>query len=164
MDYLFTPWRYAYVSSSRAEDGCVFCHIGRADPEHDARSHVVHRGSRCFVVLNIYPYNTGHLMVVPHVHASRIAALDRPTRNELFELAVAAERVIEEVYRPDGINLGMNLGVCAGAGIADHLHLHVVPRWSADTNFMTVAGETRVLPEDLDRTWERLRGRFGDPA
>lgn len=161
MDYLFTPWRYAYVSAGRRADGCVFCRIAAEDPARDASFHVVHRGRFCFVVLNIFPYNTGHLMVVPRAHAARLGALDDASRLELFDLAVRAERVLEEEYRPDGINLGMNLGSSAGAGIADHLHLHVVPRWAADTNFMTVAGETRILPEDLARTWERLQGRFG---
>ena len=161
MDYLFTPWRYAYVSAARSGDGCVFCRIVTDVPARDEQSRVVHRGTLCFVVLNIYPYNSGHLMVVPNVHVPRIAALPTDARRELFDLAARAEAVLEEVYRPDGINLGMNLGSCAGAGIADHLHLHVVPRWSADTNFMTISGETRVLPEDLATTWQRLRGRFG---
>jgi ATP adenylyltransferase len=164
MDYLFTPWRYAYVSSTRSSDGCVFCRILADAPGRDEESRVLHRGGLCFVVLNIYPYNSGHLMVVPNVHASRVAALPLETRRELFDLAARAEAVIEEVYRPDGINIGMNLGACAGAGIADHLHLHVVPRWSADTNFMTISGETRVLPEDLSTSWRRLHGRFGSGA
>ncbi len=160
MDHIFSPWRYAYVTSHKTEDGCALCRIGAADPGCDESAFVVARARNHFVVLNIYPYNTGHLMIVPYRHVPRLADLDEPVLAEMAVIAARAESVLSEEYRPEGINLGMNLGQCAGAGIADHLHLHVVPRWSADTSFITVAGETRVLPEDLHRTWQRLHGRI----
>jgi ATP adenylyltransferase len=160
MDHIFSPWRYEYVTREKKEGGCALCRLGAADPTGDEAVFVVTRTRHLFVVLNIYPYNSGHLMVVPYRHAGRLAELDDEVLSELARTAARAEAVLEEVYRPDGINLGMNLGESAGAGIADHLHLHVVPRWASDTNFMTVAGETRVLPEDLGATWRRLRGRF----
>ncbi len=118
------------------------------------------RGRHHFVVLNIYPYNSGHLMVVPFLHAARLEDLSSEALAELALLAARTERVLRDAYRPDGMNLGMNLGAAAGAGIDGHLHLHVVPRWTGDTNFMTVAGESRVLPESVEDTWRRLDGRF----
>ncbi len=160
MDHLFTPWRYAYVSTPRPTEGCVLCHLASQEPAEDEESFILQRTPHHFLVLNIYPYNTGHLMIVPYLHVARLSALPAESLKEMFDLAARAEKVLADVYRPEGINLGMNLGKCAGAGIADHLHLHVVPRWSADTNFMTVAGETRVLPEELSETWRRLEGRF----
>jgi len=160
MDHLFSPWRYEYVTSKKGDGGCVLCRLGAAGPSEDEVGFVVARERHVFVVLNIYPYNSGHLMVVPYVHAARMAALEGDVLSELVRVAARAEAALEEAYRPDGINLGMNLGQCAGAGIADHLHLHLVPRWAADTNFITVAGETRVLPENLRSTWRRLRGRI----
>ncbi len=160
MDFLFTPWRYAYVSSSPAKAECVLCRLGACDPDRDADAFVVARADHNYLVLNLYPYNTAHLMVVPYRHAARLSALEQVSRREMFDLATRAEEVLEEVYRPHGINIGMNLGACAGAGIADHLHVHVVPRWSGDTSFMTVLGETRVLPENLAESWRKLRERF----
>lgn len=160
MDHIFSPWRYQYVTRKKQEGGCTLCRLGAAAPSEDEAGFVVARARHLFVVLNIYPYNSGHLMVVPYRHAGRLAELDEEALSELARTAARAEAVLQEVYRPDGINLGMNLGQSAGAGIADHIHLHVVPRWAADTNFITVAGETRVLPEDLRATWRRLRGRI----
>ena len=160
MDHLFTPWRHAYVSNPRPEEGCPLCGLASAEPSRDAASFVLQRARHHFLVLNIYPYNTGHLMIVPYLHVARLSALPTDSLQEMVDLAARAEKVLEDVYRPEGINLGMNLGRCAGAGIANHLHLHLVPRWSADTNFMTVSGATRVLPEDLGETWRRLQGRF----
>lgn len=160
MDHIFSPWRYAYVTSRKGDDGCVLCGIGADAPSSDEERLVVARGDHAFVVLNLYPYNSGHLMVVPYRHASHLGDLDAAVLAGMGRLAARAEAVLVEVYRPDGVNLGMNLGKAAGAGIEDHLHLHVVPRWIADTNFMTVAGETRVLPEGLRETWRKLRGRF----
>ena len=164
MDHLFTPWRYTYVSSDRPASGCVFCRLATQAAAEDEAGFVVHRAAECFVVLNIYPYNTGHVMVVPYLHSARLSELPARSRDELFELAARTERILYAEYHPDGMNLGMNLGRSAGAGIADHLHLHVVPRWAADTNFMTVSGDTRVLPEDLPRTWRRLQLAFKGPA
>jgi ATP adenylyltransferase len=160
VDHLFSPWRYAYVTSPKTDDVCALCRIGSADPTSDESAFVIARGRHHFVVLNIYPYNTGHLMIVPYRHVPRLADLGDEILSEMALTAARAEAALSEVYRPEGINIGMNLGKCAGAGIADHLHLHVVPRWAADTNFITVAGETRVLPEDLLETWRRLRGRI----
>lgn len=164
MDHLFTPWRMAYVagagSGAGGADSCVLCTLRDADPADDETSFVVHRAPAHYVVLNIYPYTSGHIMIVPHDHASRLAELSEASLSGLVWLAARAEAVLEEVYRPEGINLGMNLGRCAGAGMPDHLHLHVVPRWTGDTAFMTVTGATRVLPEDLRETWRKLRGRF----
>lgn len=160
MDRLFSPWRYSYVSAAPQDGECVLCSIGGADPVEDPRHFVVSRHSGHFVVLNIYPYNSGHLMIVPYAHAARLTELDAAARAEMFEIASRAERLLFDVYRAEGVNLGMNLGRCAGAGIAAHLHLHAVPRWGGDTSFMTVTGETRVLPEDLHDTWRKLRGRL----
>lgn len=147
--------------------GCVFCNLiaaadyavthGTARDEADRAVLILERGATCFLVLNTFPYNSGHLMVVPYEHAASLAGLPAATAAELMHLARRAERVLRAVYRPDGLNLGLNLGQSAGAGVAHHLHLHAVPRWSGDTNFMTVVGETRVLPEMLDDAWRRLR-------
>jgi len=163
MDHLFTPWRMPYVSRAgreAADDGCILCALRDQDPSNDEASYVVFRGTHHYVVLNIYPYTSGHLMIVPNAHAARLADLPEECLEDLGRLAARAEAVLEEVYHPEGINLGMNLGRSAGAGLPDHLHLHVVPRWSGDTNFMTVTGGTRILPEELWETWRKLRGRF----
>jgi ATP adenylyltransferase len=123
-------------------------------------AHIVYRGRNCFVCLNAYPYSTGHVMIVPYEHLDSLAALPSATAQELIELAQRVERTLRDIYRPGGINMGLNLGQAAGAGIADHMHLHVLPRWIGDTNFMTVTAETRVLPEPLDVTWSKLRANF----
>lgn len=137
---------------------CVFCDaIGAAGGE---ASLLVHRGTACFVILNLFPYNNGHLMVVPNRHVASLAAATPDELTELMRLTQLAERALTEAYAPQGLNVGLNLGRAAGAGIVDHLHVHVVPRWSGDTNFMTVAGETRVLPEAIEETAERLRPVF----
>ena len=155
MDYLWTPWRYQYITASGNAPECVFCLAGRSS---DDRAHlVVHRGADNFVILNRFPYTSGHVMVVPYAHAATMDELPEEGLTELMMLSREAARRLGEVYRPEGLNLGMNLGKCAGAGIAGHLHMHVLPRWTGDTNFMTVAAETRVLPEALETTWERLR-------
>jgi ATP adenylyltransferase len=135
--------------------GCIFCDaLERDEPL------IVHRTARSFVILNKYPYNNGHLMVVPNRHVGRLGDLDDAELMEMGRLAQSAERVLTEVYQPHGFNMGVNLGRPAGAGVLDHLHLHVVPRWNGDTNFMAVVGETRVLPEELPATAERLRDAF----
>ena len=155
MDYLWTPWRYQYIAGQGKPDRCIFC---VAAESADDRAHlVVHRGTHAYVILNRFPYTSGHLMIVPHAHVATMADLRDESLVELIRLARDAERHLRAVYRPEGLNLGMNLGESAGAGIAGHLHLHALPRWTGDTNFMTVVGETRVLPEDLDVTWRRLR-------
>jgi ATP adenylyltransferase len=159
---LWTPWRLAYVTeASQSAPGCIFC---AALAGLDADPLVVHRGASAYVILNKFPYNNGHLMIVPHRHAGRLADLESPEVTELMSLTQRAERVLASVYAPHGFNMGLNLGTPAGAGIADHLHMHVVPRWNGDTNFMSVVGETRVLPEELPATAERLRAAFAASA
>jgi len=161
MDHLFTPWRFDYVTRKDEGGDCILCRVAREDPSRDESVFVLHRAVHNFLVLNIYPYTSGHLMVVPYEHRSRLAQLAAEARDEMLTLAAQAEKVLTEVYRAEGINMGLNLGRCAGAGIVEHLHLHVVPRWYGDTSFMTVTGGARVMPEDLNETWRRLRGRFG---
>jgi len=159
MDRLWTPWRLAYVTrvGGGAEPSCIFCDaLARIDTE----SFVLFRGRLAFVILNTFPYNNGHLMVVPNRHAARLADLGADELVEFIRLTQAAERVLTEAYQPHGLNMGLNLGKSAGAGVLDHLHMHVVPRWNGDTNFMSVVGETRVLPEELPVTARRLREKF----
>ena len=168
MDYLWTPWRYAYVKSVDSTPGCVFCGILQESTSADAamqaaadrRHFIVHRGRECFVILNSFPYNAGHVMVIPYVHLDELQKLPASAAHEMMDLAQRVETVLRELYRPDGVNVGMNIGKAAGAGVAGHIHLHVLPRWTGDTNFMTVVSETRVLPETLDTTWERMNTAF----
>lgn len=182
MDQLWTPWRYAYVSGKSEEarrgvpgalagwpgDGdCIFCNLlaatdyaveqGMPREEAERAGGILERGRLTFTMLNAFPYNNGHLMVVPYRHEASLAALPEDAALEMMLTARRAERALNAVYRPQGMNLGLNLGASAGAGIAAHLHLHAVPRWSGDTNFMTVIGETRILPEMLAESWARLR-------
>jgi ATP adenylyltransferase len=158
MDYLWTPWRYQYVTQTGNPTGCVFC--AAAQSRDDAQTLVVHRGAYNLVILNRYPYTSGHVMVVPYQHVATLEEVADEALVELIHLARRCEKHLRAVYRPDGLNLGINVGKSAGAGIADHLHLHALPRWTGDTNFMTVVGETRVMPEALEVTWERLRAAF----
>lgn len=157
MDRLFSPWRMTYITSTGEPRACVFCEARDASgPE----SLLLYRGRDCFVVLNLYPYNNGHLMVVPNRHIAALSDASAEERCELMELTRVAEQALAELYRPQGLNVGMNLGRAAGAGVVDHLHVHVVPRWLGDANFMSVVGDTRVLPEDLATTVARLRPVF----
>jgi ATP adenylyltransferase len=156
MDYLWTPWRYAYVTTAEKVSGCIFCDLPKEGD--DAKVHIVFRARHCFIVLNTYPYTSGHLMIVPFVHLDSLAKLPPEVAQEMMELAQRLEGVLRQLYSPDGINLGMNIGRAAGAGVADHVHLHVLPRWVADANFVSVIGETRILPETLDTTYERFKG------
>jgi ATP adenylyltransferase len=162
VDYLWTPWRYHYITAPEAPEGCVFCTA--ASSSDDRASFIVYRAKRNFIILNRYPYTNGHVMIVPYDHAASLESLDDETLMEMTRLARETEGHLRAIYNPDGLNIGMNLGKAAGAGIAGHLHLHMLPRWTGDTNFMTVTGETRVLPEDLPMTWERLRAAFSDTA
>jgi len=159
MDYLWTPWRYQYITATDQPCECVFCAAAQASDDH--AHFVVCRGAHNFVILNRFPYTSGHVMVVPYAHISNLEELPDETLTEMIRLSRDAARHLRAVYRSEGLNLGMNLGKSAGAGIAGHLHMHILPRWTGDSNFMTVVGETRVLPEDLERTWERLRAAFG---
>ncbi|MHB8734951.1 MAG: HIT family protein [Terriglobales bacterium] len=162
MDYLFSPWRYRYISGQHAATkepgGCVLC--AKLVEHDDVNNLILFRGQENAVILNLFPYTSGHLMILPLAHVARLAECSMAARTEMMELATRAEDALQQEYRPDGINLGMNLGSAAGAGIAGHLHLHVLPRWIADANFMTVIGETRVLPEVLSRSYERLQPYF----
>ncbi len=159
MDYLWSPWRYRYLTEVPKSDGCIFCEMAADD--RDEEWLIVFRGKHNFAVLNRFPYTSGHLMVVPYRHVPDLAGLDEPEASELMALTRASERHVRATYRPDGLNLGMNIGESAGAGIAGHIHMHVLPRWAGDANFMTTVGQTRVLPEDLTDTWRRLRAAFG---
>jgi len=137
----------------------VFCGIAN-DPERDETNFVLHRAEHAFIVLNLYPYITGHLMVVPYLHTGEFDSLPKEISDELMDLAKRSQTALREVYSPAGFNLGMNLGAAAGAGITDHLHIHLLPRWSGDTNFMTTVGEARVLPENLEATYAKLHPKF----
>jgi ATP adenylyltransferase len=159
MDYLWTPWRYQYVTKAAGKTSeCVFCAARTAD---DKEALIVYRGQHTFIILNRFPYTSGHIMVVPYEHVGTLEDVADDALTEMIRLAQTAEKHLRAIYHPDGLNLGMNIGHSAGAGIASHVHLHVLPRWIGDTNFTTVIGETRVLPEALEATWEKLRGAFG---
>ena len=183
MNRLWTPWRYDYITGNKkkgtrhgvpealaawpGDHGCVFCNMiaaadwaldhGMALEEAERAIHLIERGPTCFIVLNSFPYNNGHLMVVPYQHEASLAAVPAATAAEMMKLARRAEVALRSVYQPHGLNMGLNLGESAGAGVAEHLHLHALPRWNGDTNFMTVVAETRILPEMLDASWARLR-------
>ena len=161
MERLWSPWRARYIASGvdAQSDECVFCLLA-AHPEDDEKNFVLHRGEHAFVVLNLYPYISGHLMVVPYLHTSEFDSTPKEITDELMDLTKRSQTALREVYAPAGFNMGMNLGHAAGAGIVDHLHLHLLPRWSGDTNFMTTVGESRVLPEDLPTTYSKLRPKF----
>lgn len=162
MDILWSPWRYRYVTKASPSDACLFCVKQSGD---DAANFVVYRGERNFVLLNLFPYTNGHLMVAPYQHVPTLDEAPEETVEEMMRLARRATGYLREIYRCPGLNLGMNIGESAGAGVAGHIHLHVLPRWPGDTNFMTTTGETRVLPEDLSATWERLTRAFAaDPS
>lgn len=160
MDYLWTPWRYQYVTNLGRPAECIFCAVA-VDSSQDRTHLVVSRGARNLIMLNRYPYTSGHLLVVPYEHVATLEDLPDETLVELIRLARLAEKHLRALYRPEGLNLGFNIGRSAGAGVAGHIHLHALPRWTGDTNFMTSLGETRVLPEALETTWERLHAAFG---
>jgi ATP adenylyltransferase len=161
MDHLWSPWRLEYVVGAKPKTGCVFCTAARPLAEsHEPDPLVLHQGRHAYVVLNLYPYNNGHLMVVPYKHTDTLTGLNADELHELAELTQLSEAALREGYRLEGINMGVNLGKVAGAGIVEHIHVHLVPRWLGDTNFMPVIGQTRVLPEELGATAARLRPIF----
>jgi ATP adenylyltransferase len=154
MDYLWTPWRYRYIADASKDEGCIFC--AAVAMKNDATALIVLRGQKNFVILNRFPYTTGHVMIVPYAHSADLPATGVDTLSEMMTLTQRVQIALEKTYHPQGYNLGMNLGRAAGAGVTGHLHLHVLPRWSGDSNFMTVVAETRVEPEDLAITYEKL--------
>ena len=154
---MWAPWRLDYIKGPKPDE-CVFCAKPREDD--DEASYVLHRGEACFVILNAYPYNNGHAMVAPYEHVGSLEDLDEPALLELMTLTQRLLGALREVYAPEGFNVGVNLGEAAGAGVKDHVHLHVVPRWAGDTNFMPVIGDTRVLPQSLDDSFRALRTAF----
>jgi ATP adenylyltransferase len=162
MDHLWSPWRLAYVTGAAgdAPSTCIFCDAAGTAPEPARTELVLARGRLAFAILNLYPYNNGHLMIAPNRHVASLAGATPDELAELMELTRDAELALTEAYRPQGINVGINLGRPAGAGIVDHLHIHLVPRWTGDTSFISVVGETRVLPESLGETARRLRPLF----
>jgi ATP adenylyltransferase len=164
MDILWSPWRYDYIRSNEENKGtpeaeCVFCGV-LENPAGDDEKFIVHRAGFNFVILNIFPYITGHLLVVPYSHLANLAEAPKEVTDELMDLTKKCQELLGEVYRPDGFNLGMNIGKAAGAGVAAHFHMHVMPRWAGDANFMTAIGETRTIPEMLTTTYEKLKGKF----
>ena len=167
MDRLYAPWRMAYIEQPRKDGSlalpqsrsrCVFCDAATASDDVD--NLIVHRGKAAFVLLNLFPYNTGHLLVLPYLHTAKLTDLDDDASLELWTLAKGAQAALESVMHPEGYNLGMNLGKVSGAGIADHLHLHIVPRWNGDTNFMPVLADIKVLPDALENTCRKLRAAW----
>jgi ATP adenylyltransferase len=154
---LWAPWRLEYIRGPKAEE-CIFCRAVESDD--DESNFVVHRGELAFVMLNAYPYNNGHVMVAPYAHEPAIDALDDATTLEMMQLVKRSMAALREVYRPEGFNIGINQGAAAGAGIEEHVHQHVVPRWGGDTNFMPVIGDVRVLPQSLSDSWKELRSVF----
>ncbi len=154
MDRLWTPWRYRYISRADSAGGCIFCI--KAAENKDAENYILYRGKLNFVLLNLFPYTNGHLMIAPYRHVAMLAETPEDVLAEMARLTKRAEVNLRSAYQPDGFNLGMNVGKSAGAGVAGHIHMHVLPRWTGDANFMSTIGETRVLPEELPVTYEKL--------
>lgn len=162
MDRLWSPWRYRYVTAASPADGCLFCGKAAAPASRDEAELILLRGERNLVLLNLYPYTSGHVMIAPYEHVATLAEARPETLAEMMTLAQRVEGVLRSVYQAHGLNLGMNLGQAAGAGVAGHIHLHLLPRWFGDVNFMTTVGETRVLPEDLGETYRKLQAALGE--
>lgn len=161
MERLWAAWRLNYVTDEKpASDDCPFCGLEEPDPVTDRTRHVLYRGTHSVALLNRFPYTNGHVLVLPFVHCEALDDLTDEVAHDLHETLMRTVKVLRVSYQPDGLNLGMNMGSAAGAGIAAHLHYHALPRWSGDTNFMPVIGDTKVLPETLDMTWEKLRTSF----
>jgi len=164
MDFLWTPWRYQYVAEAKAgkQPECIFCDaLARTD---DDVTLIVHRGASCFVILNLYPYTSGHVMIVPNAHVAKLSLCDAATLGEMMQLAQKIESILQILYKPDGMNYGINLGRAAGAGVTGHLHMHALPRWIGDANFMTVTAETRLHAETIPTTYKRFREAFASRA
>lgn len=155
-----TPWRKNYIEGHVKEDGCVFCNA-LAKKEDNAKNLIIHRGKRAFVIVNLFPYTNGHLMVAPMDHHASLEALNPETRAEMMELVSQTITLLKKIYNPHAFNIGANIGKAAGAGVPDHVHMHIVPRWTGDSNFMSILGETRVLPETIDETYKRVKDGWG---
>lgn len=160
MEQLWAPWRMSYVTDTQPTSNCIFCCKEGEGELCDRERLILWRAEHAFVMMNRYPYNCGHLLIAPYCHTATLADLDRAVAGELFSLLLLSQQVLHQAMAPHGYNIGMNLGTVAGAGIADHLHLHIVPRWSGDTNFMTVLSEVRTIPQHLDETCAKLRQLF----
>lgn len=158
MKAIFAPWRISYIRSNEKSCGCIFCNFPKED--NDEENLIVHRGTHCFVMLNRYPYNSGHLMVIPYRHTSDYCSLNMDEITDMNSLACDAISMMRKALNPEGFNMGVNMGKVAGAGIADHIHLHIVPRWNGDTNFMPVMGDTRVIPESLESTYKIFKDNW----
>jgi len=160
---LWSPWRREYIANTSPnkirDSACIFCEA-QANPDEDAKHLVLYRGAHNFVILNRYPYISGHLMIAPYAHIGQLPSAPKETTDEMMDLVKRCESALREVYEPQGFNVGMNLGSVAGAGIADHIHMHILPRWGGDTNFMSTVAETRVLPETLETTYNKLIGKI----
>ena len=158
MNHLWSPWRMKYIENHEKEEGCVFCNAQAK--EDSAANLIAFRGQHAFVILNLYPYTSGHLMVVPFEHIATLEDLDVTTRAEMMELTSQCMTVLRKTYKTQAFNIGANIGEAAGAGVPGHVHIHIVPRWGGDTNFMSALGETRVLPESMEDTYRRVREGF----
>jgi len=158
MKHLWSPWRMEYIENDKEENGCVFCNVQALTD--GTENLIAHRGEHSYVILNRFPYTSGHLMVLPFGHVSNLEELDSATRAEMMELASRCTTILKDIYRPQGFNVGVNIGEAAGAGVLGHVHIHIVPRWMGDTNFMSAIGETRVLPESLEDTYTRVQAAF----
>lgn len=158
MDQLWAPWRMPFIEGKEPRPGCIFC--SKPAEDADEENLIVYRARHCFVILNLYPYNSGHLLVVPFQHAARLEDIEPEVGAELFHVSQRAAGILREAMAPDGFNFGINQGSISGAGIADHIHLHVVPRWGGDTNFMPVLADTKVMPELLSATANKIRPMF----
>ena len=163
MERLWSPWRHEYIATAASQmsqdERCIFCEA-QTQPENDEKNFVLHRGAHNFVILNLYPYVIGHLMIAPNAHLGEFDSAPKEVTDEMMDLAKRCQAALRDVYQPHGFNLGMNLGRAAGAGIAHHVHMHIVPRWDGDTNFMSTVSETLVLPEDLPTTYRKLLSKF----
>ena len=157
MDYLWAPWRMEYILAPKPQ-GCIFCQKPRQNS--DRENLILLRAESCFVIMNYYPYNNGHLMIVPYRHLAHLHDLSEQEQREMMAVLTRCSDVLSRAMKPEGLNIGMNLGKTAGAGIDDHLHFHIVPRWNGDTNYMPIVGHTRVLPQGLFETWDQLRPLF----
>jgi len=158
---LWAPWRMKYITGiEKKDEGCIFCSKPKQGREHDRDNLLLYRGEKCFVLMNLFPYNNGHLMVIPYQHTSDILDIDVETSIELWALVGKSKTALTAVMNPDGFNIGMNIGRVAGAGIDQHIHMHIVPRWNGDTNFMPVVGETKVISQSLNDAYDALLPRF----